>query len=247
MYSVTDFDFGRVSWYYEDVATDPTPADMSRFRYTPADLAARWVVRRGGWPTGSRVIGQDWTAAGLPARLTSCGVVVQGLGAGIGPGGAAGAFVLAPAETIWDQVVTGALDHAFDALAPASPLLVAMEFDFVSNRGFDALAEALEQERQWLSLPADEFARSVPGLRCDLAVRSPSLLARLLCARLGVAAEPSFAHRGVDHFVFDPDVLVTPLGARIDSQTQAQRIAAGQGGDAARRGIALVALARTCG
>jgi hypothetical protein len=246
VYTVDYFDFGRVSWYYEEVAHDPTPGDMSRFRYTPADVGARWILRQCGWPREARAVGQDWTAAGLTQRLASQGVVVQPLH-GRATGGVAGGFVLASVETLWDQAITGGLDRAFDALEPGGRLFVAMEAGFASNRGFRSMANAIGMERQWLSLSPEQFARKAAEAPYDLAIHSPAILARLVCSRLGVAAEPSFERRGIDHFVLDPDVLTTPLGARVDSRAMAQRIASEQAVDAARRGISLLGLTRMPG
>jgi hypothetical protein len=244
MFKVNELLFGRVSWYYQEVAGDPSPTDMGRTRFTPMDLATRWIDRLANWEKGKRVAVLAGGDSEFEHHLADRGVEAVPLST-ISGGYVYGGYLLTEAETAWKLIDRGSLDSLYRSIFPFTKVLLAVQLPFAGNRGFNRIHEVFEAEKTWLAMPQDAFRAESGRIPRELAIESPAVLARMLCCRLRVGTEPSFAHCTTDRFVFDPDVMTTPMGRLVDSQAAARRLS-GPGGEIAdRRGMLLIALSRT--
>lgn len=244
MFQVDEIQFGRISWYYQEVAGDPAPAEMGRTRFTPMDLGARWIMRNNAWDRGASVIALAGGDAEFDRHLALSGYKAVGIHS-VGDRYVAGAYLLAEAEAVCELLESGGLDALPRLIFPFGRVLLAMQLPFAGNHGFDHACDRAAEESRWLRLSAAAFEAAIPSLPRELALESPALLARLVCRRLRVAAEPAFAPCAIDRFIFDPDVMTTPMGWAVDSQTAAQRLTRDGGECADRRGVLLLRLART--
>ncbi len=244
MFRVEELQFGRVSWYYQEVANDASPGDMSGGRFTPLGLGARWILRASGWGQGARVVDLGAGHEDLEGRLISAGVEVVPA-ALVSQGYVDGGYLICNAESAWDIVASGKLDSLPKLIFPFGRVFFAVEVPFAGNRGFERVLAVMQQESHWLGMPNQEFVATVGDVPRELAIESPALLARVICARLRAETDIATPQLKVDRFSFDPDIMTTPMGQRVVSHDVACQLAEAGGEKADRRGIVLCSLTRT--
>lgn len=244
MFRVDYLQFGRVSWYYEAVYGSLPLGDIGFQHFTPLDLGGRWISRQADWGLDSRIIALAGGDSGFDRYLVKRGFSVIS-SANLSQECVAGGYLIAEAGSISDILAGDCLDHLYRIIFPFGKLLMAVQLPFASNHGFDHVCDVAENEKAWLAKPADSFSRECNSIFHDFILESPAVLARLIVNRLNAFTEPSFADCTVERFVFDPDVMTTPIGRRVVDKAAAQLLQSFLGERADRCGVLLLALSRT--
>lgn len=245
MFTVDGVEFGRISWYYQEVTGQQT--ESGALPFIPRDLGARWILRNASWEKGARIAAVAGENQELSARLREGGwecpvwraeEQVAGRyhdgGCYLGDAGQLLEFLQAPGN-----------QRFHESLLPFSRLFVAVEMTFASNNGFQHVCSVAAEEHRLLALSVDGFQAELAAIPRSLALGSPAVLARMICRHLHVRSEPSFGPLVLERFVFDPDILISPVGAAINSHDAALHVSQADERPPERRGMMLLCLTRS--
>lgn len=238
MYLVGKLGFGRISQYYRYCAESGVQAFEDGRSFTLGDLAARWIVRAGVFRAGFDVLNLGCSYEPLRRHLvtaTGCRVLssadVEGRPDAVDLDGV---FAVIPAGAVLPAV------HQAPWLGRVRPggfVLLAVDVDFASNDGLDAIVALKEAERT-------QPAGAAGAVAADAVERSPMLLIRHLLGCFGVSTLPDMSGLSVDRFVLDPDVMTDPVCQHVTDQAKAQEVALAGDIRSHRRGLVLIALVR---
>ena len=244
MFQIDAFQVGRVSWYYEAVYGTEGIRDLGYQHFTPKDLGARWISKHSHWSKDSQVVALGGIGTGFDKCLRDEGINVVAQGEQIGDY-VSGAYLIADANTAWDLLKGGAFDQLYRSLFPFGKVLLAIEMSFASNSGFDHVSTLASDEASWLALSADRFSNECGNLPVTIILESPAVMARVILNRMQTHTGPGFTDCTLARFVFDPDVMTSPVGERVVDLADAQRLQGPSGEKSERFGVMLLSLSRT--
>jgi len=225
MFSLIECKFGKISWYYHDIAREESPADMSGNRYTPVDLVERWIINNNKWGENNIVREYGHSQKSIQKYCDQAGVVLKNIYSSRKESELNdGAYILGSSDEIYELIADDDVVNKLQSVKQGGDIFVGLEVAFASNMGFEKLRGISDLEEKWLNMNDEVFSKSKQIVPYELIKYSPLVLTRLICERLNAGKSEKLKEITIQNFVFDQDVLTPPLGHKLKDEASAMAI-----------------------
>lgn len=243
MFQVDGLQFGRISWYYELVSGKLPLIDTGYPPFTPLDLGTRWILENANWKMDLPVVGFCDSEDVFKTYLTDNDIAVVSPD-NIPEGGLSGAYLIGGADFTWQLVSKNSLGDICGAIEDSGNFLFVIYMSFASNHGLPRVRDVTKIEKEMLTASSEQFLTVCKEKPDEMICESPALLARWILDRLQASGEYSLEQLTTECFVFEPDVMTSPVGERVLDIDSARDLQKGDGEVTNRRGVLLISLSR---